>query len=600
MRTTYYFLLLILFPVISKAQLTQTSWGPDVFGYTANVAPYAWVDISNRPGVNTVQNMGDDDSKGPFQIGFPFHYYWTDYSQIRIGSNGWIGFGNTSNIASCFPTIPLAGGVADNYLAPFMVDLNPAGIPPTGSIQYWTNFFDSFVVTFNNVPYWTNNAGQQIGSNTFQVVFNALDSSIRYQYNNLSSNYFQGCASDLVIGFENVTGAIGLQFGVEQVPSSGTAILIKRPVSTTFSVPDVTPQWLGNTESGAKFYKTGLLPLQTASVKNVGNTAITQQINITGRIRNSNQTILWTENTQLFGLLAGFDQLINFNTPATLSNAGIYSYEVSTSSSQDINPGNDLRTAKIVMVQAQGDSVRLSYATQGPPTGNQSWSGGAQDDGIGIYYEPPYYPAKISSVQVYIRGLGAVDTFWIKLYNDTGLPGALLDSIQINPGTYTSESWVTIPISNPVFIFSGGFYVAWIQGGAVNSIGSETTLNPSRRNFEILSGSWAEFRSNTTLELLMNVFIESDLVSGLGQVSSKDDDGWEVYPNPTSGTVEVALQEKSRGLVVYNLQGKEVLRKTTVGSGPKIMLNASELAEGMYLLTEWFEGGLRHRKLIKN
>ncbi len=581
------------------AQLTSSSWGPDVFGYTANVVPYAWVDISSRPGVVTVSNMGDDDSKGPFFIGFPFHYYWTDYTQIRIGSNGWIGFGNTSNIASCFPTIPGAGGVADNYLAPFMVDLNPAGIPVTGSIQYWSNFFDSFVVTYNNIPYWTNNAGQQIGSNSFQVVFNSLDSSIRYQYNSMTNNYFQGCASDLVIGFENVTGAIGLQFGVEQVPTNNTAIRIRRPVSTSFSVPDVTPLWVGNTESGGKIYKTGILPLLTANVKNVGNTAITQTITVTGRIRNANQSIVWTENTQLFGLPAGSDQLINFTTPATLNTPGIYTYEVSTSSSQDINPGNDLRTAKIVMVQAQGDSVRLSYATQNPPSGNQSWSGGAFDDGIGIYYEPPYYPAKINSIQAYIRGLGSVDTFWLKVYNDIGTPGTLLDSIQVNPGSYTSESWVTRSLSTPQFIFSGGFYVAWIQGGAVNSLGSETTINPSRRSYEILSGSWAEFRSNTTLELLMNVFIESDLITGLDPLTGIDQNQWQVYPNPAGDEVVISLHDKSERLVLYDMQGREVFDGETADLKGSIRLTLEKLSSGIYMLTEQYSGGVRKTKVVK-
>ena len=67
---------------------SQTTGGPDTYGYVwknqANSDPdapvYNWIDID---AIGTViPGLGDDNSVGPFSIGFPFRYYWSDYSQF--------------------------------------------------------------------------------------------------------------------------------------------------------------------------------------------------------------------------------------------------------------------------------------------------------------------------------------------------------------------------------------------------------------------------------------------------------------------------------------------------------------------------------------
>ncbi len=586
---------------LATAQLSQSSWGPDAFGYTANTTAYQWVEINNRPGTITVTAMGDDDSKGPFQIGFPFHYYWSDYQEVRIGSNGWVSFSNVSNIASCFPTIPQQGGVADNFLAPFMVDLNPAGIPPTGTIRYWSNFFDSFVITYQNIPFWTNNSAGQIGSNTFQVVLNGADSSIRFQYNTMSNNFYQGCASDLVIGFENVTGALGLQMGVEQVPTNNTAIRIQRPASTSFTVPDATIQWALNTQSGGQFFPANQLPFPQANVKNVGNTSITNNISVVGTLRNASNAIVWTETSSLpGGLLAGFDQTIFFSTQPNVSTPGIYRLEVALTNSQDINPSNNSRVVEVVLLSATADSVLLSYASQGMPTANQSWSGGDQDDGMGIYIEPPYYPAYLRSAQLYIRGTSAADTFWVKVYNDSGTPGTVIDSVVVLPFTYTPESWVTVPLNGFPITF-GGFYVAWFQGGAIAQLGSETSLPISRRSYEILSGSWSEFRENTTKDLLINVFVANQPpVAGFNSKGFTHEIN--AFPNPAKDWIRIhhsgGIPETYRWI---SITGAEVMQqKHSLNTEAEFSdLDISSLTPGVYFLELIHQKGVDRIRVIK-
>jgi len=183
----------LLFAAVFISHSTaKASGGPDAYGYTwmtsldAGGPAFSWIDISTRVGVQTVTGLADDNSAaGMLNIGFPFHFYWNDYSQLKVGSNGWLSFNNVSNIASCFPTIPTAGGAGDNLLAPLMGDLNFTGAGNPGQVKYWTNNADTCIISFINVPFWSVSAPGWTGSNSFQVILCGTDSSITYQYGSL-------------------------------------------------------------------------------------------------------------------------------------------------------------------------------------------------------------------------------------------------------------------------------------------------------------------------------------------------------------------------------------------------------------------------------
>src|SRR4051812_44587760 len=159
-----------------SAHSAKASGGPDAYGYTwltsldAGGPAFNWIDITSRAGVQTVTGLADDNSApGQIPLGINFHYYWNDYTQLKVGSNGWVSFSNVSNIASCFPTIPTAGGPED-YLAPMMSDLNFTGAGNIGQVKYWSNNVDTFIISYINVPFWSVNAPGWAGSNSFQVI----------------------------------------------------------------------------------------------------------------------------------------------------------------------------------------------------------------------------------------------------------------------------------------------------------------------------------------------------------------------------------------------------------------------------------------------
>ncbi|HEX2901433.1 MAG TPA: hypothetical protein VHS96_17090, partial [Bacteroidia bacterium] len=272
--------------------------GPDPYGYIWKDSNepginFQWVDVTGRPGAVEVPSLADDNAVGPFNIGWDFHYYWSDYSSVKIGSNGWISFSNVGNIASCFPAVPTVGGVGDNIVAPFMSDLtfisNDIQNPNPGSLWYWTNNVDSFVIQWVNVPWWKNATPDWIGSNTFELILSGRDSSITFQYQQTDAANFPGgtgCPTFMEIGIENVTGNLGLNYSTgNAVPPSNYAVKYIYPSGVAFLVPDATPVWNVDADNaGQFFYLNTPIVLQT-NIANVGNTPITSTITTAGRLR---------------------------------------------------------------------------------------------------------------------------------------------------------------------------------------------------------------------------------------------------------------------------------------------------------------------------
>lgn len=138
----------------ATANLTSNYTGP----ITPNCTDYVFSQIpfAPEPTGGTVLTMGDDDTQGPFNLGFTFDWYCNPVSQIWINSNGWVSFVNpNSNQAGPF-TIPDPTAPVDliSFLA---TDLEPN---IGGTIQYQTignAGSRRFVLTFTDVPFYASN-----------------------------------------------------------------------------------------------------------------------------------------------------------------------------------------------------------------------------------------------------------------------------------------------------------------------------------------------------------------------------------------------------------------------------------------------------------
>ncbi len=493
------------------------SGGPDAYGYTwmtsldAGGPAYNWIDITSRPGVQTVTGLADDNSAASMvNIGFGFHYYWSDYSQLKIGSNGWLSFNGISNIASCFPGIPTAGGAGDNILAPLMGDLNFTGAGNPGQVKYWTNSVDSCVISYINVPFWSVSAPGWTGGNNFQVILCAADSSITFQYGSLAGFSPNAACTDLVVGIENSTGNIGLQVHNDAMPPSNYAIKFDYPSVVLLSIQDPLSVWNMNSGNKAVF-----LPLNSphslqANYRNGGNTEVTTMMRLTATILNSSSATVHSTASSIPSLAASDDSTVTFPSTWTPDATGQYTFQSQLTNAQDVNNANNTNNTEVDIVDMCAASMLLSYVSGNTPSASVNWNGGANDDGVAVYFAPPVYPYTVSTLQFFISS-NIADGYTAQIYDDNGpngSPGTQLFTLAVPNASVITNAWNTLNIPSPVTLNDGGFYVVWLQGGTTIFLGAETTGPLSRRNYEILDGSWADYRENGTRDVCIRAQID--------------------------------------------------------------------------------------------
>jgi hypothetical protein len=179
--------------------------GPDAFGHKwidsdePGGPPVIYVDIS---AVGTPITLADDNYLGPFAIGFSFPYFGNSYTQLYVGSNGYVSFGAGSN-SNVFVGIP-SSGTPNNFIAAMWEDVNPAA---GGSVRY---YYDSanqrFIVSYDDVLYWTPSGNT--GSLDFQILLYA-SGKIEMNYGTLNPGTHN--LSTNTVGIENAGGTDGLQ-----------------------------------------------------------------------------------------------------------------------------------------------------------------------------------------------------------------------------------------------------------------------------------------------------------------------------------------------------------------------------------------------------
>jgi hypothetical protein len=488
------------------------SGGPDAYGYVwadsnePGGPAYSWIDIT---GTGTLVNgLTDDNSVAFITMGMDFHYYWGDYSQIKIGSNGWLSFDNTGNIAHCFPSIPSPGGASDNFLAPFMTDLNFSEIGNPAEVYYYHDVAnEQFIVSYINAPWWQAASPFYVGDNSFQVILDAQDSSITFQYQNAdAANFLDNttCASDVVIGIEGPTGSVGLSVYEDTMPPSNYAIKFTYPNPVLLSIPDVTPYWSLNSAKGGELRFNGQNVPLAINIKTVGNVDVMTDIVVDVLVQDQFLTSVGTyQQTISGGLLMGDDTTIQFTwVPSTI---GQYSVRTIVINTDDINATNDTLITEIEVIDPNPVPSRLSYVN---PTdiqaGQIAWGG--NDDGVAAYFVPNSYPFIIDSIGAYVTGFG---DFKLEMYDDDGTngePGTIMHSETFLSGSVTLNNWIKSILVQADTIYSGGFYIAWIQPtGSSAALG--TVLDPpfSRRNLELVTG-WATYRDNEIQDFMLEAF----------------------------------------------------------------------------------------------
>lgn len=583
-----------LFVLLASTNLSAQ--GPDAFGYTWKTSndpsgpTLNWIDIT---GVGTeVTGLGDDNASAPIPMGMNFHYYWSDFNKITIGSNGWLSFDNVSNIASCFPPIPTADS-KNNLICPLMADLNFDNGSPGKVYTYHdqTPGDEKFIISYEGVTFWTQ-ADPIFGSNTFQVILSKADSSITFQYLTMTSDFTYTCtgAGKVSTGIENLTGNIGLQVNAGTVPASDQAVKFYYPQTITFSITDAAPIANNNPDNEGIFLYPGLNAGFSSIISNTGNTAINSTIDVTAIVESYPDGLNYYADDQTVASLGiGENHTVNFTSQDIDWGPGTYVFSTFSQSSGDVNPTNDFLISEIDVVDTTGGIIKFGYVTGATSSGTIQWPGGGDGTGGGgIKVVPPVYPITIAGAEVGVAA-GAIDGFTLKIFDDdgpNGSPGTLLTSQSIDAGDYTAGAWNQYIFDDPVTISSGGFYLGWFMDGNTVAILTESEGPISNLTYEILSGSWAKYRM--VADVMLRAIAEAPIV--IIEDATKDiveDAKIQVFPNPSNGSFFIDNKFGDYMLEnpqITNIQGAVVFEeKKTISIGQQQEIK-THLAPGLYYL----------------
>ena len=594
-------LLLTIFTAsLFAANTFAGSGGPDTYGYVwrdnleVNGPVYNWVDIIGRPGATLVENLGDDNTVGPFALTFDFHYYWYDVNQFWIGSNGYISFQN-GQLSAPFPYIPSAAQ-PQNFIAAMASDLMFDGAGNPGQCYYWRSpAQDTLVVSWINVPFWEPPNTYQ-GDNSFQIILSTLDSSITFQYANQSGVYNGGAAVYLSAGIENNSGAIGLQTMVNPL-SMGTyyfttpyAVKFYFPSNSTYQVDDASAEYNNNPTNGGRFLSNNSpVPfVMTSTVKNTGNTTL-PSFNVTSRIVNTgNQTIV-VDNMQSGALAPGATANLTFTNTFSPTNPATYIQRSRTFLAGDLVPANDSIPLELVVVDTTVMPLRLTFDDGVPDGVGINWQGGS--GGCAMEFTPPFYPCKLTDVHFYIQANPNLLGFFATVFDDNGnqgAPGTRMDSVYVNAG-FITPGWVDVPLTTPLIFNSGKFYVVWNMDGDGVALGQDLTPPISNNDYEVLGNTFAIYRSREFEDLMINATIDTVFTTVAINENENTDIFGTFYPNPATHyavmNFELPAGEETLTYDLYSSTGQlvhtETLRQVS-RTGNKLAIDISELPSGIY------------------
>lgn len=170
---------------------SRGSGGPDTYGYSwidsdEDGFDYNWTEISASG--TEITGLTDDNTVGPFDIGFDFSYYGQMQNQFWINSNGVLKF-DAGYLSFANLPLPTNESLYTNFIAMLWDDLN---LQNDESKVYYQLFTDKLVIQFEKAHHYIG------GFATFQLAL-MTDGSIMFSFREISPD------------FDPLTNTIGLQ-----------------------------------------------------------------------------------------------------------------------------------------------------------------------------------------------------------------------------------------------------------------------------------------------------------------------------------------------------------------------------------------------------
>lgn len=249
--------------------------GPDAYGYYAYSSDDAFYDP--RPEFNWIELEGggtqiflpqNSNYTTTLNIPFPFKYYGINYNQVRVSTDGWMAFGNGTQVAPNNTELPMHDNV-NNMVGVFWDDLYDDEFF-MGNILYFNDVFGHrFIIEWDSISH--NGPTTSPVKEYFQAILldpayyptTTGDGDIIVQYRIVSDN------SSNTIGIENSTQDIGLQY-VFNTDYDPTASVLKDGLAIRFTTePPLANILTGADELGREIANSG--PEGTGKIRNHPN-----------------------------------------------------------------------------------------------------------------------------------------------------------------------------------------------------------------------------------------------------------------------------------------------------------------------------------------
>ncbi|MFH2096815.1 MAG: T9SS type A sorting domain-containing protein, partial [Bacteroidota bacterium] len=185
----------------------------------------------------------------------------------------------------------------------------------------------------------------------------------------------------------------------------------------------------------------------------------------------------------------------------------------------------------------------------------------------------------------------------------TGMPGNIIEYKDVQIGSFTPYLYHSVIFDNPAEIdgeFFVGFQVYYytpqdtfaVYMAPNRGIGGENSLY-------VKKATW------TTPSVILNDTLNTSLgIDLIGCLVEKEEitleDNINIYPNPTSGIVNISFSDMETGnvkVMVYDIYGRVVLNGPVVEYMQDYTLNLSEMDSGLYLISIEADGLILNRKI---
>jgi len=575
--------------------------GPDTYGYSwedndgGGPLPYNWIDITGN-GVQVI-GLADDNNIGPIPIGFQFPYYWYTVDHMWIGSNGYISFSSNANFAHPFASIP-ATTLPNDLVAVLTGDLDFTR--PGALCYYYTNHADTFIVSWIDVPQFSNDHSQDDSTHTFQLILSAADSSLKFQYGENHGNFAEGGNLADVIGIEDEVGRVGLEYLEENLPSNhmwhnGLALRFHPVPDPNFVFHDFGVVDGFQEGSGAPYVHVDSSFIPRAHYKNFGTRA-EDNLRVRCLIRRGSASVYDVSDT--IPHLEPSEQLwLDFPSAFTPDRDTVYRVTFSATLTGDQNSANNSRILELDSYELPQD---IRYDDNGAETG-RSWNG--DFSGFGVEFQVPE-PVTIDIASFNVNTVTASGPAYVWIMPDSAGRPDVNHILAGDTITVTTAGWQNINFgwANLQFGANAKFYLVALHAFQTTfDFAMDQSPPLAYRGWEY-TGGMAPDRDRGVSDIMFKV--HADVGTGVSEeITPKSFSLSQNYPNPFNARTNIAFElvrSSDVSIGIYNIAGQLV--GTINGRYPAgsniVTWDASRVSSGVYFYRMTSERATETRKMV--